>query len=151
MKSQWRGLSSWDFWMNIWSKSQIPKIKMNTINICVKWKGKSNFQNIWKLFRLSRNFALELLLFHKKTKSMKWSFLSICVNRSICKNLHANLLQVKTERLDTVGKSQIPLEKFDTIKTKVILKLSLEGSPCQVVDVAFHPDTYIFASRKEFQ
>lgn len=27
----------------------------------------------------------------------------------------------------------------------------LDGSPCQVVDIAFHPDTYFFAVKKEFQ
>lgn len=26
-----------------------------------------------------------------------------------------------------------------------------KGSPCQVVDIAFHPDTYYFAARKDFQ
>ena len=62
-----------------------------------------------------------------------------------------NLLLVKTGKLDTVGKSQIPQGRFDTIKTKVIFEISLEGSPCQVIDVAFHPDTYMFAARKEFQ
>ena len=27
----------------------------------------------------------------------------------------------------------------------------VDGNPCQVVDIAFHPDTYFFAAKKEFQ
>ena len=27
----------------------------------------------------------------------------------------------------------------------------VEGDPCQVVDIAFHPDTFLFAAQKQFQ
>ena len=47
---------------------------------------------------------------------------------------------------DSRGKSPTPWENSDTIKTDVIYILIKDKNPCQVVDCAFHPDSFQFAA-----
>jgi hypothetical protein len=126
LRNQWRGLSSWDSWMNIWSKFQIPKIKTNTISIWSKWRGRNNYQNIWKLLNSSLTFVFVLLLSLVKIKSMKWNFSLICAKPNILKNLRHKQLQIVKEESELAGKYPTHQAKFDMIRIKVQI-FSLRG------------------------
>lgn len=83
---------------------------------------------------------------------MKWNSLLICAHLNIFKNQAASLLVVKREELDTTGSFLILLEKLGMIKTDVKIIIILDKVPCQVIDCAFHPDTFMFAySNSAFQ
>lgn len=63
---------------------------------------------------------------------------------NICKNLHVNQdLEMMVQRV-SIGKFLIRWERSDMIKTDVKLLNNLDKNPCQVVDCAFHPDSFKF-------
>ena len=50
-----------------------------------------------------------------------------------------------------IGRFQIQWVRSDTIKMCVRNHINLDKNPCQVVDCAFHPDTFKFCMHASFQ